>query len=60
MFIGVMKPQPIIIIVATILMLKYYILVLNLLILQCLQLQKAFDKIVEQLIRIPKHSVMLR
>ena len=60
MFIGVKKPQPIIIIVAVILMLKCCKLVLNLLTLKCLQLQKAFYKIVEQLIRILKHSVMLR
>jgi hypothetical protein len=60
MFTGVKKPQLIIIIVAVILMLKYCKLVLNLLTLKCLQLQIAFYKIVEQLIRILKHSVMHR
>ena len=60
MFIGVKNLQTIIIIVAVILMLKYCKLVLNLVTLKCLQLQKASCKIVEQLILIPKHSVMLR
>ncbi len=60
MFIDVMKPHPKVIIVATILVPKYCILVPKLRIIRCLQLQKASYKIVEQLILIPKHSVILR
>ena len=60
MFIGAKNPQTIIIIVAIFLMVKYCKLVLNQLILRCLQLQKASFKTVGQQIRIRKHSVMLR